>query len=225
MVLKAEDVQQLANKAKKVANKVADTIIPGKQILDEITETEKTIATEVAEKVKAAAPKSNYGSLSGLANLYADINQDGTVTAKELASYNKKQHRADAKLRKQKLRIEHQEKKYQIKLMLANIKAAKEQSFAKIIVAGVMGTYFVAVLIGGWTVIFNPEQLGSYLTFVGGLTSVAFAGYYARSGFEHVAQIRRGNKDPNLVAQEEIANVISTNGNVSAPTEPNDDPI
>ena len=79
----------------------------------------------------------------------------------------------------------------------ASREARRMKSFSKVIVACVMGTYFVGVAVGCIVVLRSGSELSTLLTFIGALVGVAFGGYFVKAGFENVKKIGKNGKDNN----------------------------
>ncbi len=75
----------------------------------------------------------------------------------------------------------------------------QKREFSKIILAAVMGVYFIAFGFGIYVVAHNPEMLGELLTFVGAPTAVAIGFYAYKAKCENVVKISRAvNADKKL---------------------------
>lgn len=73
--------------------------------------------------------------------------------------------------------------------------------FSKLILLGVMLTYFVGIGIGAWVVLkVVPEQLSVYLAFIGGPTAVAIGFYAWKAKAENVLKIGRTPEEQERLA-------------------------
>lgn len=67
----------------------------------------------------------------------------------------------------------------------------RKREFSKVVLAAVMGVYFIAFGFGIYVVAHNPEMLGELLTFVGAPTAVSIGFYAWKAKAENVVKISR----------------------------------
>ncbi len=65
----------------------------------------------------------------------------------------------------------------------------------KVLLFSVLITYFIAFAIGIWVVLQDISQLGTLLTFVGGVTAAAVAFYCWKAKAENLLKIKAANPD------------------------------
>ena len=66
----------------------------------------------------------------------------------------------------------------------------------KVVLFSILVTYFIAFAVGVWAVIFKDVyQLGTLLTFVGGVTAAAVAFYCWKAKAENLLKIKAANPD------------------------------
>lgn len=65
------------------------------------------------------------------------------------------------------------------------------KTYTKILVAAVMGTYFLGFAAGGVLVFLFPEHLGEWLTYIGVPTATAIGFYCWKAKAENVLKMRR----------------------------------
>lgn len=65
------------------------------------------------------------------------------------------------------------------------------KTYTKILVAAVMGTYFLGFVFGGILVWLFPEHLGEWLTFIGVPTATAIGFYCWKAKAENMLKIRQ----------------------------------
>ena len=65
----------------------------------------------------------------------------------------------------------------------------------KVLLFSVLITYFIAFAIGIWVVLQDISQLGTLLTFVGGVTATAVAFYCWKAKAENLLKIKAANPD------------------------------
>lgn len=88
----------------------------------------------------------------------------------------------------------------------------RKREFSKILLAAVMGVYFIAFGFGVFVVANNPEMLGELLTFVGAPTAVAIGFYAYKAKCENVVKISRAvNADKKLDSEtkKQIVNGVA----------------
>lgn len=66
----------------------------------------------------------------------------------------------------------------------------------KVLLFSILMTYYIAFAVGVWVVIFKDiYQLGTLLTFTGGVTAAAVAFYCWKAKAENLLKIKAGNPD------------------------------
>lgn len=66
----------------------------------------------------------------------------------------------------------------------------------KVLLFSILMTYYIAFVVGVWVVIFKDiYQLGTLLTFTGGVTAAAVAFYCWKAKAENLLKIKAGNPD------------------------------
>lgn len=65
----------------------------------------------------------------------------------------------------------------------------------KVLLFSILITYHIAFIVGIWVVLQDMAQLGTLLTFVGGVTAAAVAFYCWKAKAENLLKIKAGNPD------------------------------
>lgn len=72
----------------------------------------------------------------------------------------------------------------------------KKGGTTKVLLFSILLTYYIAFAVGVWVVIFKDVyQLGTLLTFTGGVTAAAVAFYCWKAKAENLLKIKAGNPD------------------------------
>lgn len=71
----------------------------------------------------------------------------------------------------------------------------KKYEFSKVIMALVMITYFIGMIVGGYAVLKNTEQLQYFLAYIGAQVAVAIGFYAWKARGENVEKIRGNTHD------------------------------
>ncbi|MCM1374087.1 MAG: hypothetical protein NC245_03245 [Muribaculum sp.] len=72
----------------------------------------------------------------------------------------------------------------------------KKSGTTKVLLFSILLTYYMAFAVGVWVVIFKDfYQLGTLLTFTGGVTAAAVAFYCWKAKAENLLKIKAGNPD------------------------------
>lgn len=77
-----------------------------------------------------------------------------------------------------------------------NKKKQKSVEFSKLLLMGVMTTYFIGVIVGIWAVIaVSVEQLGVLLTYIGSPVVIAIGFYSWKSKAENMIKLKKEHPD------------------------------
>ena len=72
----------------------------------------------------------------------------------------------------------------------------KKSGTTKVLLFSILLTYYIAFAVGVWVVVFKDiYQLGTLLTFTGGVTAAAVAFYCWKAKAENLLKIKAGNPD------------------------------
>ena len=66
---------------------------------------------------------------------------------------------------------------------------------SKLLLLFVMFTYFIGVALGGFIVWRNPDQLSSYLTYIGSATGLVIGFYVWKAKAENIIKIQKSGID------------------------------
>jgi len=82
----------------------------------------------------------------------------------------------------------------------------KKFEFSKLIICCLTITYFVGLVVGCIITLENPDQLSTYLTYIGGVVGITVPFYIWKAKAENILKIQKENP-------EEIANKIINEAN------------
>ena len=81
-----------------------------------------------------------------------------------------------------------------------------KKEFSKIIMVMILITYFFGVIIGGFIVFKDPDQLTAYLPYIGTATTAVIGFYLWKAKNENVIKIAKANKDNPEIVEKVINN-------------------
>lgn len=71
----------------------------------------------------------------------------------------------------------------------------RKQEFSKLMLSGVLLTYFIGFGVGFWAVVIDVSQLGVFLAYVGTPTATAIGFYSWKAKAENVVKIKKANPE------------------------------
>lgn len=74
-------------------------------------------------------------------------------------------------------------------------RTTRKPEFSKLVLSGVLLTYFIGFGVGFWVVIIDVSQLGVFLTYIGAPTATAIGFYSWKAKAENVVKIKKANPE------------------------------